>query len=119
MIAAMVLGITLSYGIAMADKSVAVIEAPDQVVKGTEITVKINVSHSANSFFHYTNRVKIMVNGKESALWEYSTLNRPGDANFTKEIQLTINEPTEIVAGANCNIHGGQVAFKKTISLKE
>lgn len=119
MIAVMVMVITLYYGVSLADKSVAVIEAPDQAVKGTEITVKIHVSHSANNFFHYTNWVKVIVNGKEAAFWEYSTGNRPEGAKFTKEIKLTINGPMKIVAEANCNLHGGQEAANKTISPKE
>lgn len=119
MIAVMVMVITLYYGVSLADKSVATIEAPDQVAKGTEITVKIHVTHSANNSFHYTNWVKVIVNGKEAAFWEYSAGNRPEGAKFTKEIKLTVNEPMEIVAEANCNIHGSQGSVNKTISLKD
>jgi len=118
-IAAMVMVITLYNGVSLADKSVAIVEAPDQAAKGTEITVTIHVTHSANSFFHYTNWVKIIVNGKVAAFWEYSAGNRPEDAKFTKEIKLTINAPLEIVAEANCNLHGSQGRNKMTISLKE
>ena len=32
--------------------------------------------------------------------------NRPEAAIFTKEVKLTVNEPLEIVAEANCNLHG-------------
>ncbi len=119
MIAVMIMVITLYNGVSLADKSVATVEAPDQAAKGTEITVKIHVTHSANNFFHYTNWVKVIVNDKEAAFWEYSAGNRPEDAKFTKEIKLTINEPMEIVAEANCNMHGSQGAVNKTISLKE
>ena len=119
MIAVMVLVVGLYSGVCLADKSAATIEAPDQAVKGTEITVRIHVTHSANNFFHYTNWVKVIVNGKEAALWEYSAGNRPEDAKFTKEIKLTVNGPVEIAAEANCNMHGGQGAVNKTISLKE
>ena len=115
MIAVMVMVITLYNGVSLANKAVATIEAPDQVAKGAEITVKIHVTHNANNFFHYTNWVKVLVNGKEAAFWEYSAGNRPEGAKFTKEIKLTINEPIEIVAEANCNIHGGQGAVNKTI----
>ncbi|MEW6670122.1 MAG: desulfoferrodoxin family protein [Thermodesulfobacteriota bacterium] len=119
MIAVMALVLTLSSGVSFADKSVAAIEAPEQAAKGTEITVKIHVSHSSNSFFHYTDWVKVMVNGKEAARWEYSAGNRPEGAKFTKEMKLTIDGPTEIVAEANCNLHGGQPPAKLTIGLKE
>ena len=119
MIAVMVMVTTLYNGVSLANKSVATIEAPDQAAKGTEITVKIHVTHSTNNFFHYTNWVKVIVNGKEAAFWEYSAGNLPEGAKFTKEIKLTINEPMEIVAEANCNIHGSQGAVNKTINPKE
>ena len=119
MMAVMVLVITFYSGVSLANKSAVTIEAPDQATKGTEITIKIHVTHSANNFFHYTNWVKVMVNGKEAAFWEYSAGNRPEDAKFTKEIKLTINAPMEIVAEANCNLHGSQGPAKKTISIKE
>ena len=119
MIAVMIMVITLYSAVSLADKSGVTIEAPDQAAKGTEITVKVHVTHSANNFFHYTNWVKVIVNGKERAFWEYSAGNRPEGAKFTKEIKLTINEPMEIVAEANCNMHGGQGAVNKTISPKE
>ena len=119
MIAVMVVVISLYTGVSLADKSAVTIEAPDQASKGTEITVKLHITHSSNSFIHYTNWVKVIVDGQQAALWEYSAGSRPEGAKFTKEIKLTINAPTEIVAEANCNMHGSQGAAKKTISLKE
>lgn len=119
MIAVMFMIATLYNGVSLADKSAAVIEAPEQVAKGSEITVKIHVSHSANNFFHYTNWVKIIINDKEAAFWEYSSGNRPEGAKFTKEIKLKIDAPMKIVAEANCNMHGSQGAFNKTITPKE
>jgi desulfoferrodoxin (superoxide reductase-like protein) len=106
-------------GICFADKSAVTIEAPDQAAKGTEVMVKIHVTHSANSFFHYTNWVQVKVNGKDTALWEYSMGNRPEAAIFTKEAKLMVNEPLEILAEANCNLHGSQGPSKKKIALKE
>jgi len=117
-IVAVVIIFTSYAGAARANKSATAIEAPDQVAKGTEITVKVHVTHRGNSFAHYTNWVKVLVNGDEVALWQYSANNRPENARFTREVQLTINEPTEIVAEANCNLHGGQKPSKKTITLK-
>lgn len=119
MIITMVAAIALSGGVSLANKSAVSLEAPEQAARGTEITVKIHVTHSANSFVHYTNWVKVMVNGKEAAMWEYSAGSRPEGATFTREIKLTINEPTEIVAEANCNLHGSQGPEKKTIAIKE
>ena len=119
MVAVMVLVIGLSAGVSLADKAAVTIEAPDQAAKGTEVVVKLHVTHSANSFFHYTNWLQVKVNGKDTALFEYSMGNRPEGAAFTKEVKLMANEPLEIVAEANCNLHGSQGPAKKKIALKE
>ena len=119
MVAVIALVVGLSAGVSLADKSAVTIEAPDQAVKGKEIPVKIQVTHSANSFFHYTSWVQVKVNGKDTALWEYSMGNRPEGAIFTKEVKLMVNEPLEIVAEANCNLHGSAGPAKKKITLKE
>jgi desulfoferrodoxin (superoxide reductase-like protein) len=115
----LVLVVGVYNGVCLADKSAVTIEAPDQAAKGTEILVKIHVTHSANSFFHYTNWVHVKVNGKDTALWDYSMTNRPEAAIFTKEVKLTVNEPLEVTAEANCNMHGSAGPAKKKISLKE
>ncbi len=119
MFAAVFLVIALSGGVSLADKSAVTIEAPDQAAKGSEITVKIYVTHSGNSFFHHTNWVKVTVNGQEAALWEYSASSRPDGAEFSKEINLTITEPMEIAAQANCNLHGSQGPAKKTVRMTD
>jgi desulfoferrodoxin (superoxide reductase-like protein) len=103
---------------ALADKSGVTIEAPDQAVKGTEILVKLNVTHSANNYVHYTNWVHAKVNGKDTFLRDYSMMNRPESANFTLEFKLVVNEPLEIVAEANCNIHGSKGPASKKVELK-
>jgi desulfoferrodoxin (superoxide reductase-like protein) len=115
----MVLLVGASSGVCFADKSAVTIEAPDQAAKGTEVVVKLHVTHSANSFFHYTNWLQLKVNGKDTALWEYSMTNRPEGAVFTKEAKLTVNGPLEIVAEANCNLHGSAGPARKKTSLKE
>jgi desulfoferrodoxin (superoxide reductase-like protein) len=103
---------------ALADQSAVTIEAPDQVAKGTEILVKLNVTHSANNYFHYTNWVHAKVNGKDTFLRDYSMMNRPESANFTLEFKLVVNEPIEIIAEANCNMHGSKGPASKKIGLK-
>ncbi len=115
----MVLLVGAYNGVCFADKTAVTIEAPDQAAKGTEVVVRLHVTHSANSFFHYTNWVQVKVNGKDAALWEYSMGNRPEGAVFTKEVKLMVNEPLDIVAEANCNMHGSAGPAKKKISLKE
>jgi desulfoferrodoxin (superoxide reductase-like protein) len=103
---------------ALADKSVAKIEAPDEAVKGSEVVIKVLVSHSANNFFHHTDWVSVKANGKEIGRWEYSMTNLPEGAHFTKEIKLTVNEDLVIEAKANCNLHGSAGADTKKISVK-
>ena len=119
MVAVITLVVGLSAGVSLADKSAVSIEVPDQAAKGTEVVVKLHVTHSANSFFHYTNWLQVKVNGKDTALFEYSMGNRPEGPTFTKEVKLMANEPLEIVAEANCNLHGSQGPAKKKIALKE
>jgi desulfoferrodoxin (superoxide reductase-like protein) len=93
-------------GLSFANKAAVTVQAPASVQKGSEVTIRVNVSHEGNSFFHYTQWVYIKVNGKEIARWDYSSTNRPDSEKFSKEIKLTANEPLEIVAEASCNIHG-------------
>ena len=100
---------------ALANKSTVTLEGPESAVKGTEVTIKINITHSANSFMHYTNWVKVEANGKLIQEWKYSVGDRPESANFTKEVQIKIAEDTEITAQANCNLHGSAGPAKLVI----
>ena len=108
----------LSAGAAFANKSAVKIEAPDEAVKGTEVTVKLHVTHSANNFIHHTEWLKVHVNGTEIARWEYSMFRLPDGANFTKEIKVPVNEDVEIEAKASCNIHGSAGPDFKKITAK-
>ena len=72
---------------AFADKTSVSIESPQSVKKGTEITIKIAVSHNGNNFFHYTNWVYVRANGKEIARWDFSSGNRPENDNFIRTIK--------------------------------
>ena len=117
--AALILALGIFAGTAHADKSGATLETPDQVAKGTEVTIKVHVTHSANSFLHHTNWLRVKVNGEEIKSWEYSSMNNlPSGAKFSKEIRLLINGPTEVEAQANCNLHGSQGPAVKKILLK-
>ena len=91
---------------AWANKSETKVEAPESADKGSEITIKVTVTHSANSLFHYTEWLWIQVNGKEIAKWVYSSGNRPEDATFTKEIKVKVDGDLEIKGRASCNMHG-------------
>lgn len=111
--------ILITINSAFANKASLTIDAPDSAVKGSEITIRINVAHDGNSMFHYTKWVYLMINGEEINRWEYSWRKRPESDNFTREVTYTVNEPLEIVAEANCNTHGSEGKVTHTVSLKE
>ena len=110
-----VLGVT---GQSFANKSSVVIEAPESAEKGSEITIKIYISHKGNSMFHYTALTHIKVNGKEVAKWEYSSSNRPESGNFTKEIKIRVTETIEIIAETFCNMHGSAGPATRTVKAR-
>ena len=102
-----------------ADKSSVTISAPETAAKGSEVTVKLTITHSANNFFHYTNWVYLKVNGKEFSRWEFTRDNRPEEAVFSREVKIPVNEPVELIAEANCNLHGSKGPARWKILLKE
>lgn len=108
----------LSLGIALANKSSVTLTVPESAPKGTEVTVKVSVTHSGNNMFHYTNWVYVKVNGKEIERWNFSSSKTPESENFTKEIKFTVNETAQIEAEANCNIHGSSGISKAVITVK-
>ena len=74
----------LQVGIVSANKSEASIEGPTDAVKGSEVTLRITVTHNANTASHYTQWLKVTANKKESARWDYTKENLPEGAVFTK-----------------------------------
>jgi desulfoferrodoxin (superoxide reductase-like protein) len=120
----MLLGIAIlaillvQVGIASANKSEASIEGPTDAVKGSEVTLRITVTHNANTASHYTEWLKVMANKKEVGRWDYTKENRPEGAVFTKEIKIKVMENTEIVAEASCNNHGSKGPAKHKIMVK-
>jgi desulfoferrodoxin (superoxide reductase-like protein) len=115
----LVLGISLfQVGVALANKSEASIEGPIDAAKGSEVTLRITVTHNANTASHYTEWLKVAVNKKEIARWDYNKENRPDGAVFTKEIRIKVMENTEIVAEASCNNHGSKGPAKHKIIVK-
>ncbi len=109
-----------SKRIAWANKAEAKIEVPESAIKGSEITVRVTVVHSANSFFHHVEWLRIRVNDEEVARWDYSATHRPEGATFTKEIKYKVGDEAEIKAKASCNIHGsaGEAVAKVSASEK-
>ena len=60
--------IILLYGQdVLANKSATSIEVPGNITKGSEITIRVTVTHNGNSFIHHTKWLQVMVNGKEIA----------------------------------------------------
>jgi desulfoferrodoxin (superoxide reductase-like protein) len=111
--------VLLCANIAFANKASVSIEAPAEVTKGTEITIRLTVDHSADNAFHHVEWVQLMVNNNQVGYWRFSAFDLPPAATFTKEIKYTVNENTEIRAEASCNLHGsaGPGFFK--IVIKE
>jgi desulfoferrodoxin (superoxide reductase-like protein) len=103
---------------AFANKSAVTIQAPPTAQNGSDILIKVRVSHEGNNFIHYTEWVSVKVNGAEVARWEFSAFNRPASENFTREMTVTVNGPTEIVAEASCNIHGSSGPAKVVVEVK-
>jgi desulfoferrodoxin (superoxide reductase-like protein) len=101
-----------------ADKSAVTISAPETAAKGSEVVVKLTITHKGNNFFHYTDWVTLKVNGKEVSRWEFSGSKRPEAEAFTREFKITINEPLELTAEANCNIHGSKGPAVWKIAVK-
>jgi desulfoferrodoxin (superoxide reductase-like protein) len=112
--------IVLFYGQdVLANKSATSIEVPQNITKGSEITIRITVTHNANNFFHYTNWLRIMINGKDYAQWDYTRTNRPEGATFTKEIKYKADGDFEIRAEASCNMHGSAGPSTAKVLVKE
>jgi desulfoferrodoxin (superoxide reductase-like protein) len=103
---------------AFANKSAASIEGPSSVEKGTEVTLRITVTHNANSPSHFTEWLKVSANKKEIARWDYTKDNRPEAAEFTKEIKFKVMEDTEVVAEASCINHGSRGPATHKVTVK-
>ena len=109
----------LHVGFALADKSAASLEVPRTVQKGSEVTIRVTVTHSSNTASHYTEWLKVAVNQKEIARWDYTSGNGPEAAVFTKEIKVQAIENLEVTAQSSCNIHGSKGPTTAKISVKE
>ena len=112
-ILAVICTFVLSSGIfwaapAMADKAAVAIEASASAAKGAEITIRLTITHSANTDRHHIEWVKIWVNNLEVQKWVYSPSNLPEGVPFTREVKATASENLEIKAEASCNIHGSK-----------
>jgi desulfoferrodoxin (superoxide reductase-like protein) len=110
-----VYGLLAFSNTALANKSSASIEAPVMVEKGTDVTIKVTVTHKGNSFIHYTRWLKIDIDGKTLARFDYTSGSRPEAETFTKEFKVNALRTMEIVAESSCNIHGSAGPTKTTV----
>ena len=106
------------HGLALADKAAVSIEGPATAAKGSEVTLKVTVTHSANRSTHYTEWLKVTSGGKEIARWNYTSSQLPEAAVFTKEVKVKLLEDLEIKAEAGCNVHGSKGPATLKISAK-
>lgn len=112
-------GLSLYTQPVFANKSSTSIEAPQTATKGSEITIRVTVTHKGNSFIHYTNWLRVTVNQKEIARWDFTSGQRPEAEVFTREVKITALEDLEVKAEAHCNIHGSTGPATVKISIKE
>jgi desulfoferrodoxin (superoxide reductase-like protein) len=99
-------GLLFPRGTAWANKAETKIEVPQSAPRGSEITIRVTVIHSANNFFHHVEWLWVQMNGKEIDRWEYSATNLPESATFTKEIKYVVDGDLEFKGKASCNLHG-------------
>lgn len=97
----------------LANKTSVEVKAPAEVKAGTEITITITVTHKGNSKSHHTDWVFLKINGKEVQRWNYGKDSLPLTETFSIEYTYVANEPLNIEAQGNCNIHGS-TGLKKT-----
>jgi desulfoferrodoxin (superoxide reductase-like protein) len=113
----------LAFGLflagAMANKTSVEIKVPSEVKAGTEVTIEINVTHSANSKAHHTDWVYLKINGKEVQRWEYNKTKLPLTENFSIEYKVVANEALSIESEGHCNIHGSAGMKSATIKITQ
>ena len=109
----------ISANTALGNQPTVTIEAPAEVLKGSEITVRITIDHSASNPIHHVKWVQVLVNYQVVVWREYSLFNLPEDSTFRIEIKVTVDEDTEIRAEAACNFHGSRGPTFIEVSAKD
>jgi desulfoferrodoxin (superoxide reductase-like protein) len=103
---------------AFANKTSVKVVAPEKAKVGTEITIKIEVSHMGNSRGHHTDWVSLKINGKEVKKWEYTKDILPENSTFTLEYKIKTDKNLEIIAQGHCNRHGSKGEDKVTVIVE-
>jgi desulfoferrodoxin (superoxide reductase-like protein) len=104
---------------AFANKSSASIEAPQTAQKGSEVMIRVTITHKGNSFIHYTKGLQVIANKREIARWDFTSGQRPEAEVFTREVKIIALEDLEVTAEAHCNIHGSAGPATIKISVQE
>jgi desulfoferrodoxin (superoxide reductase-like protein) len=116
---ALLAAFSLQTAVAWANKSAAAIAVPESADRNAEITIRVTVTHSANSGTHHTEWLKVSVNGKEVGRWEFTSSSLPEGATFSREIKYRLAENAEIRAEASCNVHGSAGPNTARVKVKE
>lgn len=116
---ASILFLLVSATSALADKAAVTITVPESVKAGTEVTIKIKVTHSGNNFIHHVDWAQISVNGKEVKRWDFSWSSTPEAGTFEREFKQVVTVPIEVSAQADCNMHGSNGPVKAQIKVTE
>jgi desulfoferrodoxin (superoxide reductase-like protein) len=115
----LVVAFCLSVSGAFANKTRVEIKAPTEIKAGTEITITINVFHSANAKGHHTDWVYLKVNGKEVKRWEYNKNALPPGNDFTVEYKFVATEDMTLEAQGHCNIHGSAGIVNASVKVTQ
>lgn len=102
----------------LADKAAVTIEAPGETAMGSEIAIRVTVTHNGNSARHYVEWVKIFVNNREVAKWEFASSKLPEALPFTRGVKYKAEANMAIRAEASCNVHGSKGPATLKITVK-
>jgi desulfoferrodoxin (superoxide reductase-like protein) len=115
---ALVLGILFFLPVdGRTDQTAVRLEAPADAPAGSQITVKVHVTHEGNNFFHFTDGVWLKAGDREIGRWDFSAQERPEDENFVREVRYTVTGPVVFTAQGNCNVHGSAGAARAEVRI--
>jgi desulfoferrodoxin (superoxide reductase-like protein) len=102
----------------LADKASVVIDVPQNAAKGSEVVIRLTITHSANTDRHHVEWVRVWANNQEQMKWEYSSSKLPEGVPFARELKYKIEGDAEIKAEASCNVHGSKGPAVSKILIK-
>ncbi|MFH7319467.1 desulfoferrodoxin family protein [Desulfurivibrio sp. D14AmB] len=105
--------------LALANKSAVTIEAPATAARNAQVTIRLQITHRGNNFIHYTNWVTLRTEEGEIGRWDFSAFDRPENNEFSREVTIAMEGTTQLIAQANCNIHGSEGEVRHTIVVQD